>query len=77
MLKVPDSAVPTALIAAMAAMAASVGAFPLAAGGGDCAVVATLPPGAYTVQLSGVNGATGVGANRKAGALALGVIHAF
>ncbi len=44
------------LIAAFAA----VGAFGLPAGSGDAAVVVWLPPGAYTVTVSGVGGATGV-----------------
>lgn len=39
---------------------AQVGAFALDAGSTDTAVVATLPPGAYTVQISGANGSTGV-----------------
>jgi uncharacterized delta-60 repeat protein len=38
-----------------------VGAFPLPNGSADCAMVATLPPGAYTVELGGINGSTGVG----------------
>jgi hypothetical protein len=40
---------------------ASVGAFPLAANSADAAILVTLPPGAYTAEVSGVNGATGVG----------------
>ncbi len=44
-----------------AATAAQVGAFPLAAGSKDAVLVATLPPGAYTAQISGVgNPDTGV-----------------
>jgi YVTN family beta-propeller protein len=39
----------------------SVGAFALSAGSADSALVAILPPGAYTVQVSGMNGSTGVG----------------
>jgi hypothetical protein len=38
----------------------SVGAFQLGAGTLDSALLATLPPGAYTAQVSGVGGATGV-----------------
>ncbi|BET68980.1 hypothetical protein ASA1KI_38980 [Opitutales bacterium ASA1] len=40
---------------------ARVGAEPLPAGSGDCAVLLDLPPGGYTVQLAGVNNTTGVG----------------
>jgi septal ring-binding cell division protein DamX len=36
-----------------------VGAFALTAGSADSALVTSLPPGAYTLQLSGVNGLTG------------------
>ncbi|MGA2016517.1 MAG: S53 family peptidase [Opitutaceae bacterium] len=39
----------------------SVGAFALAAGSADSAMVLSLPPGAYTVQLSGPDGGSGVG----------------
>ncbi len=45
--------------AALAATFAQVGAFPLAAGSRDAAVLVTLPAGAYTVQVSGANSATG------------------
>ena len=38
-----------------------VGAFALPSGSADAAILVTLPPGAYTAELSGVNGATGVG----------------
>ncbi len=38
-----------------------VGAFQLPAASADAAMVATLPAGNYTLQLSGVNGTTGVG----------------
>jgi hypothetical protein len=44
----------------LAAVFAQVGAFALDAASTDCALVATLPPGAYTVQISGANGSTGV-----------------
>jgi kumamolisin len=38
-----------------------VGAFALASGSADAAMTVTLPPGSYTAQVSGANGATGVG----------------
>ena len=37
------------------------GAFPFANGTRDSAMIVMLPPGAYTAQLSGVGGGTGVG----------------
>ncbi|HEX2854974.1 MAG TPA: immunoglobulin domain-containing protein [Opitutaceae bacterium] len=37
-----------------------VGAFPFAAGSGDSAILINLPPGAYTAQVTGVNGTSGV-----------------
>jgi hypothetical protein len=43
-----------------AAAQTSVGAFALAPGSKDAVLVATLPPGAYTAQVSGANAATGV-----------------
>jgi hypothetical protein len=43
-----------------AALSAKAGAFPLAAGSSDSAIVATLPPGTYTAQVAGANGSTGV-----------------
>ena len=46
--------------AQIASVAASVGAFALTSGSADCAVIETLGPGAYTVQVSGVGGTTGV-----------------
>ncbi|MFZ9683423.1 MAG: hypothetical protein ACO3DQ_09525 [Cephaloticoccus sp.] len=46
--------------AADAATMASVGAFPLANNSADAALVATLSPGAYTAQVSGVNNTQGV-----------------
>jgi hypothetical protein len=46
--------------AALAAAFARVGAFALPAGSRDAALLATLPPGAYTAQVSGVGGTTGV-----------------
>jgi hypothetical protein len=42
------------------AAAASVGAFPFAAGSADSALLVTLPPGAYTAQVSGAAGVSGV-----------------
>ena len=44
----------------IASIAASVGAFALPSGSADCALVTSLPAGAYTVQVSGVNNTTGV-----------------
>ena len=46
--------------AQIASTAASVGAFALASGSADCAVLVSLQPGAYTVQVSGVGNSTGV-----------------
>jgi hypothetical protein len=46
--------------AQISSAATSVGAFALASGSADCAVLASLSPGAYTVQVSGVNNSTGV-----------------
>lgn len=43
----------------LAAVFSQVGAFALTAGSDDAALTATLPPGSYSVQLTGVNGATG------------------
>jgi sugar lactone lactonase YvrE len=42
------------------AITTKVGAFALAAGSNDAALVVTLPPGSYTAQVSGGGGATGV-----------------
>lgn len=47
--------------AIIAQAAVSAGAFPLANGSKDAAMIIMLAPGAYTVQLSGVNNTTGVG----------------
>src|SRR6185503_18759836 len=47
--------------AVIAQAASSAGAFPLANGSKDAAMIVMLAPGAYTVQLSGVNNTTGVG----------------
>jgi hypothetical protein len=46
--------------AQVATVSSQVGAFALAAGSADCALIVTLPAGAYTVQISGVGGTTGV-----------------
>jgi hypothetical protein len=46
---------------ALSSVFTQVGAFQLAAGSADAAMVATLAAGNYTLQLSGVNGTTGVG----------------
>jgi len=46
--------------AQIASAAASAGAFALAPGSADCALLLSLPGGAYTVQVSGVNNSTGV-----------------
>ena len=43
-----------------AATFAAVGAFPLNAGARDAALVATLPSGSYSAQVSGIGGASGV-----------------
>jgi hypothetical protein len=42
-------------------VSATVGGFPLDVGSKDAAILITLPPGAYTAQLSGVGGLTGNG----------------
>ncbi len=44
---------------ALATTFTSVGAFALSAGGKDAALVVTLSPGSYTVQVSGADGGTG------------------
>ena len=46
--------------AQIANVSASVGAFALATGSADCALIVNLPAGAYTVQVTGQNGTTGV-----------------
>jgi len=46
--------------AQIANIASQVGAFALAANSADCALVVTLDPGQYTVQVSGVGATTGV-----------------
>ncbi len=45
---------------ALTAAFSAVGAFALEAASRDAAIVASLPPGSYTVQVGGVGGATGV-----------------
>jgi sugar lactone lactonase YvrE len=46
--------------ATIATEAATIGAFALPSGSADCALLLTLQPGAYTAQVSGVGGATGI-----------------
>lgn len=46
--------------ARVAAAAAQVGAFAFATGSADCAILTTLQPGAYTVEISGLGTSTGV-----------------
>jgi hypothetical protein len=46
--------------ALIASTAASVGAFSFTSGSADCALIVSLPAGAYTVQVAGVNNTTGV-----------------
>jgi hypothetical protein len=46
--------------AQIASVAAQVGAFALVSGSADSADVVNLAPGAYTIQISGVNSTTGV-----------------
>ncbi len=46
--------------ATIPSISASVGAFPLPAGSADCALIANLGAGGYTVQISGVGNTTGV-----------------
>ncbi|HZZ57188.1 MAG TPA: glycoside hydrolase family 9 protein [Opitutaceae bacterium] len=51
----PSALAPSAGVeAATPAIMSSVGAFALPAGSADCALVATLPPGKYTVEVQGV-----------------------
>ena len=55
------SAVSATIAAATADTFGSIGAFGLASGSADCAMVATLPPGStYTAEVTGIGGATGV-----------------
>jgi outer membrane protein assembly factor BamB/subtilisin family serine protease len=46
---------------ALTAAFAATGAFALPAGSADAAMIATLPAGSYTLQLSGLNGSSGIG----------------
>ena len=46
--------------AQLASVASNVGAFALPSGSADCAIIVSLPAGAYTVQVSGVGNTTGV-----------------
>jgi outer membrane protein assembly factor BamB/subtilisin family serine protease len=46
---------------ALSAAFSAAGAFTLAPGSADAAMLATLAPGSYTLQLSGRNGSTGIG----------------
>jgi hypothetical protein len=55
-----DSPVAAVVSGATSEMFSQVGAFALGAASPDCALVASLPPGAYTANVSGVNGTTGV-----------------
>jgi hypothetical protein len=54
------STVPAGLLPAGAPVMTTVGAFSLVTGSADSAMLVTLPPGNYTVQLSGVSGSTGI-----------------
>jgi hypothetical protein len=47
--------------AALSAAFTEAGAFAFTSGSADAAMIATLPAGSYTLELSGVNGATGIG----------------
>ena len=47
--------------AQIASASVAAGAFALANGSKDAAILTMLAPGAYTVQLSGVNNTTGIG----------------
>ncbi len=55
------STVAAGIQTATATVMSSLYAFSLTAGSPDCALVVTLPPGAYTAQVSGLNATTGVG----------------
>jgi hypothetical protein len=46
--------------AAIGTTTTAVGAFPFAAGSGDCAILTTLEPGSYTAQITGLNNTTGL-----------------
>jgi sugar lactone lactonase YvrE len=45
----------------LAGIFAQVGAFKFLAGSADAAMIVTLPPGAYTAEMSGIGGTTGLG----------------
>jgi alkaline phosphatase len=47
-------------VGTLSSMSAALGAFALPAGSKDAAGLVTLPPGGYSVQVSGVNGTTGI-----------------
>lgn len=47
-------------ISLVSAAAVSAGAFPLAAGGKDAAILITLPPGSYSAQVTGSGATTGI-----------------
>jgi hypothetical protein len=54
------SSVQASTAKATSAVFTEVGAFQLPANSADCALVVSLPPGAYTAQVTGVNNTTGV-----------------
>jgi len=54
------SSVQATIGVATPAVFAQVGAFSLASGSADCALVVSLPPGTYTVQVAGASNTTGV-----------------
>jgi hypothetical protein len=55
-----NSTVQSTITAATAATFSNVGAFSIPANSADCALIATLPPGTYTAQVTGLNNTTGV-----------------
>ncbi len=55
-----DSAISAQVQSVTGALTNRISPFALATGSADCALVATLPPGNYTAQVSGVDGTTGV-----------------
>ena len=54
------STVQAVILQATSALFNQLGAFPLLNGSADCAMLAGLPPGGYTAQISGIGGTTGV-----------------
>ena len=54
------STVQATITAATAATFSQLGAFSINANSADCALVATLPPGSYTAQVTGLNNTTGI-----------------